>query len=132
MPSIIRFSLVLLMALACTTPVAASDEAVERFTFAVPNAPESAVDDGRFTLTIDRWSTDAERTRMLEVIKERGNASLLEAFRETGAIGYLRWPGGLEYSVRYAQRVERPDWKKSVLVRACRFRRTPMPRTNAK
>ena len=109
MPSIIRFSVALLMAFAFAVPVAANEDAVERFTFTVPNAPESTVDDDRFTLTINRWSSDAEREEMLRIMKERGSANALDAFRETGAIGYLRWPGGLEYSVRYAQRVERPD-----------------------
>ena len=90
---------------------------VERFTFTVPNPPESTIDGkARLTLTMHRWSTDAERNRVLEIVKERGNEQLLEAFRETGAIGYLRWPGGLEYAVRYAHRTTRPDGGSDVVL----------------
>lgn len=109
MRSTIRLAFAFLVALACSVSVLAVEEAAERFTFVVPDAPESTVDTDRLTLTLNRWSTDAERERMLEIAEQRGTANLLEAFRETGAIGYLRWPGGLEYSVRYAHRVERSD-----------------------
>ena len=109
MRSTIRFTLALVAALVCSVTVLAVEEGAERFTFVVPNAPESTVDGDRFTLTLNRWSTDAERDRMLEVAEQRGTADVLDAFRETGAIGYVRWPGGLEYAVRYAHRVERPD-----------------------
>ena len=110
MPSMNRLALALLAALAWSLPApAAGEEPVERFTFTVPNAPESTVDGDRFTLTLHRWSTDAERDRLLTVAEEQGTANVLDAFRGTGAVGYLRWPGGLEYTVRYARRTERPD-----------------------
>jgi hypothetical protein len=109
MRSTIRFTLALAVALLCSAPVHAVDEGAERFTFVVPDAPESTVDGDRFTLTLNRWSTDAERDRMLEIAEQRGTTDVRDAFRETGAIGYLRWPGGLEYSVRYAHRIQRPD-----------------------
>ena len=110
MPSMNRLALALLAALACSLPVPAmGEEPVERFTFTVPNAPDSTVDGDRFTLTLHRWSTDAERDRLLKVAEEQGTPNVLDAFRETAAVGYLRWPGGLEYAVRYAHRGERPD-----------------------
>ncbi len=110
MRSKIGFSLALVTALVCATGVRAAQDAAARFTFTIPNAPESTVDGkGRFTLTLNRWSTEGERDEMLRIARERGTANLLDAFRQTAAVGYLRWPGGLEYSVRYARRVERPD-----------------------
>ena len=124
MHSVMRISLALLIALACSVSVsakppvaAATENDAGRFTFFVPNAPESTVDGkDRFRLTINRWSTDAERDRVLAIVQERGMANLLDAFRETSAVGYLRWPGGLEYSVRYAYRAERPDGGADVIL----------------
>lgn len=104
-----------LLASICT--VRAQAQVAERFTFAVPNAPESTVDGkGRLTLTLNRWSTDAERDAVVKIVQDRGAESLLDAFRETGAIGYLRWPGGLEYAVRYAHRASRPDGGSDVVL----------------
>lgn len=104
-----RFTLALLGALVCSGALLAAADAAARFTFVVPYPPESTLDADRLTLTLNRWSTDAERDEMLRVMKESGTEDLLTAFRDTAAVGYLRWPGGLEYSVRYARRTERAD-----------------------
>jgi hypothetical protein len=104
------FSLALLTVLGLTGAIAAQESAVERFSFARPPAPESTVDPkDRLSFDIDRWSTDAERDRLIAAIAESGEEKLLTAFRETPRIGTLRWPGGLEYAVRYARRENRPD-----------------------
>lgn len=117
MPSKVRFAFALLVAFGlAAVPVRGADESVEEYSFTVPNPPESTVDDDRFTLTLNRWSTDAERDRMLKIIEERGKEHLLEAFRNTGVVGYLQWPGGLEYSVRYAYRSKRPDGGSDVVL----------------
>jgi hypothetical protein len=108
MRSIVGISLALLMVLGSV--VSANTAPVERFSFARPPAPESTIDSKeRLNIVIDRWSSDAERDRMLGVIAEKGNAKLLDAFSDVSRIGTLHWPGGLEYAVRYARRVARPD-----------------------
>jgi hypothetical protein len=99
--------------LSMTAPVFAADQ----FTFARPPAPESTVDPkGRLSVTLDRWSTPAERDRLTTAIAEHGPETLLEAFREVGRIGTLYWPGGLEYTVRYAWRNARPDGGSDVVL----------------
>ena len=95
--------------LACTAVLHAdTNNAVDRFTFTAANAPQDALNkDGRLQLVINRWSTDEERELMTNAAGDP--AKMLDAFRNVGAIGYLQWPGGLEYSVRYARRTARPD-----------------------
>ena len=94
---------------ACTAVLYAEDEGVaERFTFVAAGAPEDGLRKGApLDLVINRWSTDEERERVMQAVAEPD--TLLAAFRNVGAIGYLEWPGGLEYAVRYARRTERPD-----------------------
>lgn len=102
--------LALLLVLGFTFTLSADVLAADRFTFARPPAPESTVDPkDRLSFDIERWSTDAERDRMLAAIAENGQEKLLDAFRETPDVGRLRWPGGLQYAVRYAHRIARAD-----------------------
>jgi len=86
-----------------------AQSAGDSFTFARPPAPASTVDGARLSLRIDRYSTDAERDRLLAVIAERGPEQALEAFRDVWRLGTLTWPGGLEYTVRFARKVATGD-----------------------
>jgi hypothetical protein len=102
--------LALLMVLGFTFALPADVRSADRFTFVRPPAPESTVDPkDRLSFNIERWSTDAERDRMLAAIAENGQEKLLDAFRETPDAGRLQWPGGLQYAVRYAHRIARTD-----------------------
>jgi hypothetical protein len=117
MRSMIGISLALLMVLGSVAPVSADTTPVERFSFARPPAPDSTIDPkSRLDVVIDRWSSDAERDRMISVIAEKGHAKLLDAFWDVSRIGTLHWPGGLEYAVRYARRVARPDGTADVVL----------------
>lgn len=106
-----------LLVLGFTLTFPADVLAADRFTFARPPAPESTVDPkDRLSFNIERWSTDAERDRMLAAIAENGQEKLLDAFRETPDAGRLQWPGGLQYAVRYAHRIARPDGGSDVVL----------------
>jgi hypothetical protein len=54
-------------------------------------------------ITIDRWSTDAERSRLTEALKASGQQGLLKALQQLPAIGYIRTPNSLGYELRYAR-----------------------------
>lgn len=103
--------------LLATTISAQTPQISERFTFTVPGAPESTVDGkGPLLLTLQRWSTDEEREKVLSTFKEGGSAKLLDAFRGSRVAGYLKWPGGLEYTVHYARQTTRPDGRTDVVL----------------
>lgn len=109
MRSKVTMSLVL-MVLGVTSVSFATMFAVDRFTFARPPAPESAVDPkDRMSVNIDRWSTDADRDRLRATLGDSGEQKLLDAFRGVSRLGTLYWPGGLEYAVLYARSNGRPD-----------------------
>lgn len=109
--------LAIVVAAAIAAP-AASAAAAERFTFARPAAPESTVDPktGRLDLVIDQWATDADRDQVLAALAEDGPERLLDAFRSVARVGTLYWPGGLEYTVRYARQAPRPDGGSDVVL----------------
>jgi hypothetical protein len=113
----ISIGLALLMVLGVVVQLRANPIA-ERFTFARPPAPESTVDpkSGRMGLDLNRWSTAAERDLVAATIRENGPEPLLDAFRDTGRIGTLYWPGGLDYAVRYAWRSPRADGDTDVVL----------------
>ena len=47
---------------------------------------------GTVDITIDRWSTDADRQRLTEALK-KGQDAMLDALRDLPRIGYIRSPG---------------------------------------
>ena len=97
--------------------VAQTPDVMERFTFVVPNQPESTVDGkGPLQLNVHRWSTDDERDTVVSTLADAGPAKLLDAFRDVRTAGYLKWPGGLEYTVHYARQVTRPDGQTEVVL----------------
>lgn len=86
-----------------------AEEQVNAFTFTVTGAPKTGLAEDRLKATIRRWSTDEERDRVASLLSEKDSASLSYTLRNANAIGHLRWPGGLEYTLRYARRTPRPD-----------------------
>ena len=96
-------------ALACATAVVAQSEDDDRFSFTVANQPKTGLNEERLQVTINRWSTDAERDTLAAALGQNDPAGINYALRNTQAAGYLKWPGGLEYTLRYARRTPRPD-----------------------
>lgn len=92
------------------TPSAQSNIAKpEKFTaFAVDTstlttgARTSSVD-----ITINRWSTDAERDRLLTILRNKGQQALLAALQELPKVGYINTPGSLSYDLHFAW--QRPE-----------------------
>src|SRR5688500_1650019 len=67
-------------------------------------------------ITISRWSTSAETTRLLGVLKEKGPEALLEAVRDAKSVGTIRTPGNLAYDLRYAQQEEVGDGMRRIVL----------------
>src|SRR5438552_15272751 len=103
--------------LTLTTIVLAQTNQVEqRYTFKAANGSKSGPSgEGRLELVITRWSTDAERARLLSALREGPN-KLADAIRAGYAVGYMHSPGGLDYTLRYAYRVPNPDGGEDVVL----------------
>ena len=103
--------------LTLTTVVLAQTNHVEqRYTFKAANGSKAGPSgEGPLELVITQWSTDAERDRLLSALREGPN-KLADAIRAGYAVGYMHWPGGLDYTLRYAYRVPRSDGGEDVIL----------------
>jgi hypothetical protein len=55
----------------------------------------------RVIMRVERWSTEAERTRVAEALK-KGNDAALNLLRELRPVGTIRTPDSVGYDLRYA------------------------------
>lgn len=68
-------------------------------------------------ITINRWSTDAERDRLLTTLQEFGQQKLLAALENIRPIvGYMRTPTSIGYDLFYARNNPQPDGGRKVVL----------------
>lgn len=60
-------------------------------------------------IEITRWSTDAERDRMITLLKDKGQDALLKALQDAPKVGYIRTPDSLAYDLHFAREREWGD-----------------------
>lgn len=63
-----------------------------------PRATTTPVDIG-----IDRWSTDAERDQLKNILKEKGQDALLTALQKLPVVGYIKTPTSLRWDLHFAR-----------------------------
>jgi hypothetical protein len=71
---------------------------------------------GTIQLVVDRWSTDAERDRLLKVLFEKGPEKLLDALQDVKRVGYIRTPDSIGWDLRFARRVPLPEGGERVVL----------------
>ena len=71
-------------------------------------------------ITINRWTTDAERDRLVTMFKEKGSKALLEALQKTKPVGTISTPGSIGYELRYARQLTGEDGGRRIVVAADR------------
>jgi len=93
--------------LAAAVAVASPADTKESFTgFAINlNAGPKT---GSVDFTIERWSTDAERSQLLAIITETKDPTqpLLKALQKMPAVGRIRTPTSLGWDLRYAHQIK--------------------------
>jgi hypothetical protein len=65
---------------------------------------------------ITRWSTDAERQRLLGVLVDKGQDKLLHALQDIPRVGTMKTPDTLSYDLHYARQTREGDEDRVVLV----------------
>jgi len=113
------------LAAAVTLPLAAQSNMAqpEKFTaFAINSsnvtnrAQTSPVD-----ITINRWSTDADRDRLIEILKSKGQDALLEALQKLPVVGYINTPGSLRYVLHFARQRPTAEGGRNIFLMTDRF-----------
>lgn len=67
-------------------------------------------------INVNRWSSEAERTRMLDTLREKGAEQLLDAMRDTPPVGTIRTPDSLAYDLRYAHQMPAEDGGRDIVI----------------
>jgi len=86
----------------------------EKFTAAAININNGRA--GNIDITVNRWSTDAQRDALMEVMTTKGPDKLLDALQDMPAVGHFGAPGNLSWDLRFARRVPLPDGGERVIL----------------
>lgn len=81
-----------------------------------PRATATSVD-----IHVDRYSSDADRDRLLSVLKERGQDALLSELQKLPVVGYIRTPESLRYDLHFARQVAQPEGGRKVILLTDRY-----------
>ena len=89
----------------------------EQFTaFAVNLAGGASARAGTVEMTVERWSSDAERDELRTALLEKGPDGLLSALQKTKRVGYIRTPDSIGYDLHYARQVPREDGGRRIVL----------------
>ena len=67
-------------------------------------------------IVIEHWSTDAQRDKLLDVLKSEGQDGLLDALEDMPVVGYIRSPGSLRYNLRFARQRAAEDGGRMIVL----------------
>jgi hypothetical protein len=95
-----------------------SNQPAERFTaFAVSTGgARSSGGASTVQITINRWSTDAERQRLIDTLQSKGPNALLDALRDIREVGNIRTPDSLGYPLHYAHQSKLEEGGRRVVI----------------
>lgn len=71
---------------------------------------------GIVEIAVTRWSTDAERATLLDILKESGQPAMLVALQKMPQVGYYKMPNTMGVALFYARSNELPDGARQVVL----------------
>jgi len=71
---------------------------------------------GTIEIAVDRWSSDKDRDRLMQVLMDKGAEKLLDVVRDMPRMGYFRAPGNLGWDIHFARKVPLPDGGERVVL----------------
>jgi len=86
----------------------------ERFTAMAVNTDRGGTT--QVEIAIDRWSTNAERSRLITTLNEQGPAKLLDVLRDMPRVGFIRRTTSIGWDLHYAHHDALPDGGERVVV----------------
>lgn len=72
-------------------------------------------------IVVDRWSTEAERTRLLSLLQEKGPDKLLDALNAIPRVGYIKTPDSLGYQLHFASETPGEDGGSHIVIATDRY-----------
>ena len=86
----------------------------ERFTATAVNMDRGG--SGTLEIVVNRWSTDAERNKLVSTLLDSGENKLLDALQSTQKVGYIRTLNSIGWDLHYASRRALPDGGEQVVI----------------
>jgi hypothetical protein len=106
-----------LVVLVCSLAVAQSNQQPERFTAnAVSLSPEYGTGQQVVDIDVTRWSSNAERERLVAALREKGPNELLKQLQKVKPVGRIKTPDSLGYDLRYAYQQVDPDGGRTIVI----------------
>jgi hypothetical protein len=96
----------------------------EKFTAFAVNLDGTAIAPtgaGVVEILVERYSTDAERDRLLKALMEKGPEKLLDTLQSLPRVGYIRTPNSLGYDLHYARKAPLPEGGERVTLATDRY-----------
>lgn len=72
-------------------------------------------------IVVERWSTEGEATRLLNVLQTEGPQKLLTALQSTPRLGYIRTPDSLGYDLHFARKTPGEDGGEHIVIATNRY-----------
>jgi hypothetical protein len=127
------FAAVALVALGSAWPTAQTNQPAEEFTAVAVQNDNLGAGAGTVLITVDRWSTDAERNRLVTTLQQQGPDKLLDVLQDMRPVGRIRTPDSLGYDLRYAHETKGEDGERRIVIATDRpigfWEATRRPRT---
>ena len=67
-------------------------------------------------IVVERWTTDADRDRLIKTLMDKGPEKLLETLQDLPRVGYFRTPNSIGYDLHYARKNPLPDGGERVVL----------------
>ena len=71
---------------------------------------------GTVLISIDRWSTNAEREKLVTTLQNKGPQALVDALQDTRPVGRIRTPDSIGYDLRYAFQTPGEDGGRRIVI----------------
>jgi len=87
-------------------PAVQTADSHERYTALAVNMGSAPVrwKDLTVEMVVERWSTDAERDKLLGVAFNKGSDTLLDTLQHMPKVGYIKTPDSIGYDLHFAQK----------------------------
>lgn len=102
------------MSIAALTSHAQTMGQPERFTAMAVNMDRGR--SGTVEIVVNRWSTDAERTGLVQTALDKGPEKLLSTLQKLPRVGYIRTPESVGWDLHYAHHVALPDGGEQIVI----------------
>jgi hypothetical protein len=71
---------------------------------------------GPVDMSVTRWSTQADREKLVQTLFKKGSDELLDELRGMRSVGRIYSPGSIGYDLRYAEQRPLPDGGREIIL----------------